>query len=154
VYKKRTIVCQILLITSVSFLHLGVAEAKVYRWVDEKGVVHYGDRPSEGVRSQVVQTTKSPKKDKFAEERLKRQLQYIDGLEEKQPPPKSAEDRIALAEKTRKDNCKQVQENLKVLQNIGRVFKENENSERVYLSDAEKAEEIKVATSQVAEFCK
>jgi len=152
--KKRTKIQQLILTSFIGFLCVGIVEAKVYRWVDDAGIVHYGDRADETKKSVEIKTDNAPKRDKFADERLKRQKDYINGIEEKAEKPKSTKAQLALDEKTRVENCKQVKENLKVLQNLARIYKETENGERHFLSDEEKIEELKIANSQIGDFCK
>jgi hypothetical protein len=38
----------------------GVAHAQVYKWVDEHGKIHYGDRPPEEERASKLAVRKSP----------------------------------------------------------------------------------------------
>ena len=129
------------------------AESAVYRWVDENGNVHYGDSPARPSNAEKVETVTAPKADKFAEERFKRQQEYLKSLESEAKPTKLTKEQKARSEKVRLENCKQVQENLQTLQTLGRIFKELPNGERQFLDDTEKQKEIKIATEQVAEYC-
>ena len=151
--KKRAIIQQLILTSFVGVLCLGTVEAKIYRWVDDAGVVHFGDRADETKKSVEVKTDKAPKRDKFAEERLERQRDYINGIAQKEEQPKPAKSQLLVDKKIRQDNCKQVKENLKVLQNLARIYKETENGERHFLSDTEKMAELKIANSQIGDFC-
>jgi len=38
----------------------GIANAQVYKWVDEKGKIHYGDHPPEQERASKLAVRKSP----------------------------------------------------------------------------------------------
>lgn len=38
----------------------GIASAQVYKWVDENGKVHYGDKPQEGVKAQTLRLRRTP----------------------------------------------------------------------------------------------
>ena len=38
----------------------GIANAQVYKWVDEHGKVHYGDRPPQQERASQITVRKSP----------------------------------------------------------------------------------------------
>lgn len=47
------LVCSVLC-GALSFAPAAFAAERVYKWTDEKGVVHYGDQPPEGVESSKV----------------------------------------------------------------------------------------------------
>lgn len=42
------------LVLAIFLIPLGVCAEGIYRWVDEQGQVHYGDRPPAGVRAEAV----------------------------------------------------------------------------------------------------
>lgn len=42
------------LVLAIFLIPLGVCAESIYRWVDEQGQVHYGDRPPAGVRAETV----------------------------------------------------------------------------------------------------
>ena len=50
--KLTAILCVIVLATALSALAFG---GKIYKWVDEKGVVHFSDRLPEGQENQAVE---------------------------------------------------------------------------------------------------
>jgi hypothetical protein len=50
----RTIIAILAIITA------GASMAQAYRWVDENGVVHYSDRPTEGAERIILPDTKPP----------------------------------------------------------------------------------------------
>jgi len=61
--KMRILIFLMVVITAVFLLTAPNAGAfgEVYRWVDEKGMVHYGDRPPQKPDVQTVEIDKSPR---------------------------------------------------------------------------------------------
>ena len=59
--KTRRISLIIALCIASAFLMVGVnAQQTVYKWVDEDGVVHFGESPPEGVEAERITTDASP----------------------------------------------------------------------------------------------
>lgn len=78
-------------------LAAGAAEAVLYRWVDEKGHVHYGENPPPGVRAQEFPPAEpapaaAPAKTLEDEERefQKRRLERLEREKAASPPPAPA----------------------------------------------------------------
>jgi len=103
------------------------ASAQLYRWVDEKGRVHYGENPPQGVQKREVQGTTgapssrpaapaardtskgplyAPKGDPEAEAREKKardekRLREARATEERKPACAAAKDELAYAERNK-----------------------------------------------------
>jgi hypothetical protein len=127
-----------------------LALAQVYKWVDEKGRVQYGDKPPPGVKATPLepppapQGTPSPPQDLAAKEAEFRQRQIKKREEEEQ---------LARAEKLRQQQCDQAKSRVMFSERARRRFR-MENDERVYLSDEERAAEIATLKAAVAKYCR
>jgi hypothetical protein len=129
------------------------AHAQVYKWVDEKGVTHYGEAPPQGRQSSEVPNklgTPGPggspsDEDLQAKDREFRQRKIqADAAQEKQQNEAAR----------RRDLCIQQRDLLARLKESGRTYKLNEKGERVYLDDAERDASIVRQEKLVAEQCK
>lgn len=139
---KRTIVAGL-----VGLMVLGgLAQAKVYRWVDETGKVVYSQSPPpESIKGEEIQvdapppaTASEPKKEDAAVEEISEK--------EKGNP--------ALDAKLRKEYCEKGRKNLDVLENTGPDMGfVTEDNKLVKFTPEEKALKIKEAQAVIKAYC-
>lgn len=132
----------------------GVASsASVYKWTDENGVTHFGDRQPTGQRTESVNIrtgapSGSPSASRSPQERAAE-------LEQRQMDEAEIE-RLTEVERARQKqraaNCETAQANLKVLTQGGRVRME-ENGEQRYLSPEEIVEQRRTFQELADENC-
>lgn len=113
----------------------------IYKWVDEEGRVHYGEKPPHANAERIeirepsgaTPTVRQYNVDRdkmlqiMEEERLQKQVDERNAEQERQ----------ALAEK-----CATIEKRLAEMQRGGRVYTRDENGERVYLTEEEVTAEI------------
>lgn len=131
----------------------------IYRWIDAKGVVHYGDRPapmSDGAKSESVMN----KSDLGSStEDLAAQRQLALGLRDDAQKGREAQEKAAAAkaaaekDEERKKVCASVQESVRTLTAGGRVATVNEKGEKVILGDEDIQQKLKEANKAVEEYC-
>ncbi|MFC4260078.1 DUF4124 domain-containing protein [Marinobacter lacisalsi] len=124
----------------------------VYRWTDENGVVHFGDREPMGRSSERVSVkTGKPSGDG---ERQSAQEQ-IEALEQNQAEQKRRENETAVEEARRKQRearCQTAQANLEAINSNARI-RVTEDGEQRYLSPEEIAEKKQEFEQIVEESC-
>ena len=138
------------------------AQDEVYRWVDENGVVHFGDRAPQQNEAEVVsipQTSgislKPPSDPETAE--------TANSADEMEPQPSAAQqardaraearlEREAKAEVTAK-NCKAARELINKLEPSTRVIVRHEDGTVTRMDDNERLAELARAQAFVAENC-
>ena len=134
------------------------AHAQVYKWVDAKGVTHYGEKPPENTKSREVTLrggagapAAAPAPDAKAkdpawkdQERAFKQRQ----LERSQAESKKAEELAKL-----EANCKKARANLADLRTAGRVTTTNEKGEREFLGDREREKAIAERQEEYNQHC-
>jgi len=137
------------------------AWADLYKWTDDKGNVHYSDKPPEGgVKSS--ESMKLPKavsaappqapatKAKTAAELdmdfRKRQVQAAEAQAKAQKDAEASEDR--------KRNCTRANAQVAQLERGGRIARPGPNGEQVYMSDEEIAKELVNARKVADSWCK
>ena len=123
-----------LAVVVMMFPALSMAES-VYKWTDENGVTHFGDRKPTGKKSESVsirtgKKTSSPRQS--AQEQVE-QLEENQASAEEDAQVKKVEE---ARRKQRAANCRTAQTNLSLLQTGSRV-KVQENGEERYLSQEE-----------------
>ncbi len=130
------------------------AMAQIYKWTDEKGVTHYSADPppaNASNASQVKVQTRLPSDSEAATQNLEKQRAESRKAAEaggekpttpaKQPPEKYAE------------RCKNLQENLKTMQEHARIKLTDEKGEVRMLTDEEKQAKLDDTQRQIKAFC-
>ena len=127
----------------------GMASAVVYKWVDAKGEVQYGDRPPDGVHAEVVEllgthTARQPS-DAAKPAASASAPAGTDAAAKKQIADDVAQ--------SRDKQCTEAQERYKKLIEGRRLYKTGANGEREYLTSAEIDKERLEAKTEVDTIC-
>ena len=148
----KVIIVPILLIILVPFAVM----AEVYKWKDEHGRVHYGDRPNGQDADEIVieEKTGSPDHDKkktidrkvkqerllqlYAEEREQKKQEKIDQQNEKI---------------TRKNTCNKARNYHKEILNSGYLYEEDDNGEKRILSIEEFEAHLAETEKLIEKYC-
>jgi hypothetical protein len=128
------------------------AYAQVYRWVDEKGVTHYGAQPPQGAKAREVEdklanppgSAPPPAEDWQDKDRQFRQRQIETG---------AAEEKKAQDAERRRTMCNEQRDLLARLKGAGRTYRLDEKGERVYQDDSERENAIARQEKIVAQYC-
>lgn len=141
---------------AVALLALAAAvavQAQVYRWVDEQGKVHYGERPPGGAKASPVEDriatppgTVKPKADTAQQER---------DFQRRQMEREQKEAREQRSAEKSKQACERERSRLATLRSARRVTAGvDDKGDRRYLSDAERADSIRTQEDAVARACR
>lgn len=132
------------------------AGADVYKWVDDRGRVHYGDSPPPDQSVQSVRTPPPP-----PEEEVLRSRSRMDELTEdrksdqEQEAQRRKEETAAERERIARENrCRAAKRELHVLELERPVYRLDEEGNRVYLDDDRRATEIGRARGRIRDYCR
>jgi len=133
----------------------GVFANDIYKWTDEDGNVHYGDRPAgeQPERLAIVSHPTNPARIQAAaqarsESRATRAEEQADAAEAQA----SADEKQAEAE-DRAQKCASYKAQMQQLVVSRRLYREGENGERVYLDESETLAARERVENQINEFC-
>lgn len=143
--------------TTALLLSPGIqAKEAIYKWTDDKGVVHYSSHPPAGQKAEKVKvygskgtsidvaakpSKKTAKTEKVAAEAKPEPPQPPAAIE---PPPNRKDPKL----------CEQAKKNLWNLENYPRLrIQDPETGQRRVMSSEEKEQYMSEAKQQVAEFC-
>ena len=145
---RRAIVLAALLATSA-------AHAQVYRWVDEQGKVHYGERPPTGAKASPVQdklaTPPGAPAPKAAPDASQQERDFQRRQIERQQKEASEQKAAARA----KTECERERSRLAQLRSARRITAGvDDKGDTRYMSDAERADAIAGQEGAVARACR
>ena len=118
--------------------------ADVYRWSDEQGRVHYGQRPPpQGAQKMLLPDTAagSVTADQASAQRRDRQQRLLEAFEYEREQKRAADTRAAQLREQDAAHCRDLQESWRLLSHPGPVYRTLANGERRYLSEDERAAE-------------
>ena len=130
-----------------------VLAAGVYRSVDVKGNVSFGDAPADANAAE-YQVKPAPGGDPATLERLERQRNGLDARKEeraKASEEKAEKDKLA---KEQAAQCQKAKENLDVLAQHERLYSDKSGGEKHYLTSGERAAEIEKTKNVIQQVCK
>jgi len=133
---------KILMLTLLMVLVPGIAHSgSVYKWTDENGVTHFGDRQPTGSKAEQV-NVRSGKGSTNASNRAspQEQVQSMEQEAEKRQLTERERAEMEAIRKQREANCATAQSNLKIIDSNARI-QVQEDGERRYLSPEEIAEQ-------------
>jgi len=131
------------------------AQAQIYKWVDEKGQVHYDDRPPEGKDPKdAKKMAPAPAAAKGAPNAGGADWKQQE-IEFKQRQVQRGEAQAADEKKRaqREKACAAAREDLEYNQQGGRFYTTDDKGEKRYRTDAEQAAVVEARRRKVAELC-
>lgn len=151
---NKLLYISILLISCISF-----TQAEVYKWVDDKGQVHYSEKPPARQKSEQIQIQSTgeqsapPRQQADKESHLREQQKLLKAFEEERQYNKEQEAKKEKIEATRSRNCVIAKNNLRSYETANRIFKIDENGNRVYMPDSSREQAIQRARDDVERWC-
>lgn len=134
----------------------GAMANEIYKWTDENGDVHYGDRPTGVATEQRLAMTYSRTSSGSVQKRVQALENANTAREEARAEAAAVEKQAAseaadAAERERK--CERSRSNLETYLQSPRLYRNDANGERVYLDDEQRQEARRKAEERIAEFC-
>ena len=138
-------------VAGIALSLIGVAQAGVYKWVDENGQIQFGDKPVASQNTQRVKIHRAPEVDAATQEK-------IDRLNHQGTDEEFAADQETkkTAEKLRvqyEEFCEKTRERIGKLQAGGRLYEVDKNGQRTYLTDEGRQQKIKAAQQDLKKHC-
>ena len=129
---------------------------EIYKWTDENGNVHYEDRPSGAPSEERVLLTSRPTNPAAVEAQRASVTERRDSLAETRAAAaemEQAEEQQRAEAREREERCATYRQRLERFVQSRRLYREDENGERVYLNDEEMREARQKVQQQVEEYC-
>ncbi len=146
----------VMIATAALTMSAGALADEIYKWTDEEGTVHYGDRPTGAPTEERLSMTYNRTDGSAVRSRVQaRQERQAQREEQKSvaaaAAQEAADNEAAAAQRERA--CENARARLESYLQSRRLYRTDENGERVYLDDTERQEARKRAEDQVTEFC-
>lgn len=150
---KRTLAALVVMAVTAGS---GAMANEIYKWTDEDGTVHYGDRPSGDATEERVALTYRRTTATSVERQMQAMADYGAAREEANAA-RSAESQQAAEAKAEKEErqqrCQKYRAQLETMLQAHRLYREGEDGEREYLDDQQRQEARTKAEELIAENC-
>lgn len=146
----------------VFFLCVGWASlasaSGVYKWVDEQGRVHYGEKPPARIQAQEMQLKAPPLQDDTAAEddeaaRSDNAQRLLRAFDEEREQKKAQQQKSREENARRERQCALARDRLRRFQSAGSLYDLDREGNRRILSDSERAASERRAQEDVARWC-
>lgn len=132
-----------------------ISMAKVYKWTDENGQLHYSDKPPKDITSEEVQNL--PTKKHSPSEQSQTDLDhYREQMKTDTTQTEAAKEKEAQRKHTQEldaQECEKAKARHEKLITFNRIRMEDKNGELHYLTPEQKEEEIQKSNTTIKEFC-
>ncbi len=122
---------------------------KVYKWTDESGIIHYGDKHPDGTQTETLRV------ESHTSSARKSPQDQLKALEEQQEKASMAENELKKEEQAKEqtqERCEQAKSNLLTIENNARIRIE-ENGELRYMTPQEITNKKDEMSKIVTEAC-
>lgn len=143
-----------MLVVALLMLNSAMAGAEIFKWTDEKGNVHYGDKPKKNSTQVEVSEKNLSGELSTDESRAEKRRRLIDAMVEDREKKEQAEAKQRKKEQARKARCVRARDRMKSYQRANRLYRLDENGNRIILSDVEREKSTQHLQSQIDKYCK
>ena len=124
--------------------------AQVYKWVDDKGVTHYGERPPQGANAR--QMAKEPAPAPAAAQPTWQEQERA--FRQRRVEAAQAEARTRQLEEGKRQACNQARDQLNQMKSARALYHLDKNGERVIDTDAERTAATNRLEQRITENCR
>ena len=149
---KISIACLVMFVVSAS----GIAFASdIYKWTDEDGIVHYGDRPTGDTTVQRLAISSSPTNPAKVQAHARSRYAAKDPAQDSasREPQGPTKEELAAQAAEKRQKCDTYKARLEKFVHSRRLYKEDDNGERVYLDEKQILAARERVENQVQEYC-
>ena len=132
--------------------------AKIYKWVDENGKVHYSDKPFNKDEKELnikskVSPEQSARARTEAQARIQKLRRQVESTISEQNAQKESAAKSAQEQKKLEQNCSVVKKQLALLNQQVRIVETDEKGEAKFLSDEERKKQINELNALLKQHC-
>jgi len=142
----------LILLVGISFVSTSV-HSEVFRWIDEQGNVHFGDKAHANKHAQdITQETQLKNLDHSAA-RTQQSLQQIELRQQAQSTESQQRDAQISSNSTRhKQACSDAKQRLRTIQ--GRVYFVDDNGQEMNVTEKERQQRADALQKQIKQYCR
>jgi hypothetical protein len=129
--------------------------ADVYKWVDDQGRVHYGDRPPDATLapSPVTLPEPEPIPSQPAQDARRKSQQLLEIYREERLAKQAAAEEHRQAKQAKQEKCRLARLRYARFESAGGIYQKHQDGERSYLDHARRDEFMRNLKAEVTRWC-
>ena len=145
------------LLSIIVFLFSASAQAAVYKWVDEAGTVHYGDKPEVGSQLIEVRQYKTrnipPEADENQLSRAEKRQRISDMLEEDRLEKNKQRNKKRLERKRKRQECNRLRDRQRHVERASGLYNLDKDGNRVFMSSEQRQKSEQKLRKRIQKVC-
>ena len=129
------------------------AQAEIYKWVDEKGNIHYGDKPVANSEEIVIPEKTNVQSRPTRQERDEKRKRLLESFAEDRADRQEQQAKQEQKKKKLNRQCAIARDKLKVYNRARRLYDLDEKGERVILSDKARQQAVDQLAADIKKHC-
>jgi len=127
--------------------------AEVYRWVDEKGQMHFGDQAGDAGTHAIKPHSRQPTQGD-QQQRMQKTRKLLNAYQIERQQLREQKAKQKEQAKKQKRDCIQARDNLRKYTDYGNIYQLGEDGKREYLSEKQRSALLKRSREVVARSCR
>ena len=136
------------------WLNPSSATAEIYKWVDEKGNVHYGDKPTSKGKPIDVSEAAAKTGNRPAQDREERRRRLLQAMDEDRLDKKTREAREKKQKAQHRAQCVNAKDRLRRYEQAGSLYDLDKDGNRITLSNERRARATNKLRASIKKYCK
>ena len=138
-----------------SFMSASTVNAAVYKWTDENGNVHFGDKPLDSSSATELKIDVSRKTGVTNSSGNRSEREYLlKKIEEEKQEEAEARSKRLAEKKERRAKCNALKSDYQTHIQSNRSYRMSPDGERTYLSDAERTARNNKLKKSISKYCR
>ena len=152
---KKRFGIRLIIWTLTLLLFISVSHAEIYKWTDENGQIHYGERPNNPNTEKIEIKSTAPKPDAGIDsDRKEKQRKLLEAFEAERAEKKQEKEKAEKEKRELKRNCAYLKDHYKNLKRTNIYYDFDEDGNRIYLDESIQEQDIAEAEKLIRKHCK
>lgn len=143
-----------LIILLIILSYTTIVDAEIYKWVDQDGRTHYGDKPQDK-NATIIGVDSAPELDASHEKRSETQRRLLHILEEEREENRELKEQVAAEKLARQQKCDAARKDLEKINSASFLYKKTDDPLNPAVYSQEERDQItRGAENAVEQWCR
>jgi len=149
---QRILIRRIILLLAITFAFS--VNAEVYKWQDEQGNTHYGDRPDNGQAATEMDVKDATVKTEVGGERAETRDKLLQSMEEDRLEKKELREKQRKQAKRDRARCNSLRDKLRRMSSASGVYRLDKDGNRVFMSNEQRSKSEASLRKRMSKVCR
>lgn len=139
--------------TLAVLLVLNPVQGEIFKWTDDQGNVHYGDKPAENSQQLQINEESSAASRLTREQREERRRKLLEAFDEDREKANREKAKQEKQKARIQKNCIYAKDRLKRYRVAGSLYRLDKDGNRVFMSEGEKQASVDRLQAEIDKYC-